>query len=129
MLSHKSPSALKTIGEVSQQLGIASHVLRFWEDKFSQVKPQKRRGRRYYSVKDVEALQTIKTLLYDEGYTIKGVKKFLSDKKKSPQQKVEQEFSTDLFGNSLGNDNDSSNKQLLQIYDAIMVAKKKLEDC
>ncbi len=76
--SYKSDSALRTIGEVSSELGIATHVLRFWESKFKQIKPQKRRGRRYYSQEDIKTLTQIKSLLYSQGFTIRGVQKFLT---------------------------------------------------
>ena len=81
----KAPGAYKTISEVSAQLGVPAHVLRFWEGKFTALKPMKRSGgRRYYRSEDIELLQTIKTLLYVEGYTIKGAQKLL--KKRSPAQ-------------------------------------------
>jgi DNA-binding transcriptional MerR regulator len=74
----KSPSAFRTISEVADELGVQQHVLRFWETKFTQVKPLKRGGgRRYYRPEDVELLKTIHNLLYVEGYTIKGVQKLL----------------------------------------------------
>lgn len=69
----------KTISEVSVQLGLPQHVLRFWESEFVQIKPTKRKGgRRYYSQKDVELLEKIQNLLYVKGYTIKGAKKALN---------------------------------------------------
>ena len=72
----KSDRAFRTIGEVSQSLDLPQHVLRFWETRFSQIRPLKRGGnRRYYRPEDIELLHTIKTLLYKEGYTIKGVQK------------------------------------------------------
>ncbi len=78
--SKKSSSAFRTISEVADDLGVQQHVLRFWETKFSQVKPLKRGGgRRYYRPEDVELLQAIHRLLYVEGYTIKGVQKLLRD--------------------------------------------------
>jgi len=79
MTSDKSPYALRTIGEVAEELGIAPHVLRFWESKFHQIKPQKRRGRRYYRPEDIKIITQIKALLYGQGYTIRGVQKFLSN--------------------------------------------------
>lgn len=70
-----------TIGEVAENLGIAPHVLRFWENEFKQLKPSKRRGgRRFYSESDIETIEIIRTLLHVKGYTIKGAKKALSDK-------------------------------------------------
>ena len=73
----KSPLALRTIGEVSEDLDIAPHVLRFWESKFSHIDPIIRRGRRYYRAQDIRAITQIKSLLYGQGYTIKGAQKFL----------------------------------------------------
>jgi DNA-binding transcriptional MerR regulator len=76
----KSAEAFRTISEVANELEIPQHVLRFWESKFSQVKPLKRGGgRRYYRPEDVVLLRNIRTLLYNEGYTIKGVQKLLRE--------------------------------------------------
>ena len=83
----KAPGAYQTISEVSAQLDVPAHVLRFWETKFSSLKPMKRSGgRRYYRAEDIQLLQQIKTLLYDEGYTIKGAQNSL--KKRSPTSPV-----------------------------------------
>ena len=80
----KSASAYKTISEVSEMLDIPAHVLRFWESKFSQLKPMKRSGgRRYYRLEDIALLETIKSLLYVEGYTIKGAQGSLSKRRKA----------------------------------------------
>ncbi|MBC25868.1 MAG: MerR family transcriptional regulator [Rhodospirillaceae bacterium] len=77
----KSGDAFRTISEVSTSLDIPQHVLRFWETKFSQVKPMKRAGgRRYYRPSDIVLLGAIRTLLYDDGYTIRGVQKILREK-------------------------------------------------
>ena len=76
----KSPDAFRTISEVATDLDLPQHVLRFWETRFPQIKPMKRGGgRRYYRPDDVALLRGIQHLLYDEGYTIKGVKKILKD--------------------------------------------------
>lgn len=76
----KSPEAFRTISEVADWLGVQAHVLRFWESKFTQVKPVKRAGgRRYYRPGDMQLLGGIRTLLYDEGMTIKGVQKLLRE--------------------------------------------------
>lgn len=76
--SKKAAGAFRTISEVADELDVQQHVLRFWETKFSQVKPLKRGGgRRYYRPEDVALLKRIHTLLYTEGYTIKGVQKLL----------------------------------------------------
>ena len=82
----KSEEALKTIGEVSEHLQIEPHVLRFWENKFKQIKPQKRRGRRYYRPEDVALIKEIQALLRDQGYTIKGAQKHLSTRKKNAKE-------------------------------------------
>lgn len=74
----KSAAAFRTISEVATDLGLPQHVLRFWETKFSQVRPLKRGGgRRYYRPEDVVLLRRIRHLLHDEGYTIRGVQKLL----------------------------------------------------
>lgn len=74
----KSPDAFRTISEVADDLDLPQHVLRFWETRFPQIKPMKRGGgRRYYRPEDVDLLKGIRHLLYDHGYTIKGVQKLL----------------------------------------------------
>ncbi len=76
----KSPQAFRTISEVSNELDVPQHVLRFWESKFSQIRPMKRGGgRRYYRPEDVDLLRGIQTLLYNDGFTIKGVQKVFRD--------------------------------------------------
>lgn len=76
----KSPNALRTISEASELLDVPQHVLRFWETKFSQIKPLKRNGgRRFYRPQDLDVLQQIKHLLYNQGYTIKGAKKAVDE--------------------------------------------------
>ena len=77
----KSPNAFRTISEVSDALEVPAHVLRFWESKFSQIKPVKRGGgRRYYRPTDLDLIRGIRDLLYSEGLTIKGVQKVLREK-------------------------------------------------
>jgi DNA-binding transcriptional MerR regulator len=77
----KQPGALKTIGELSQELGVAQHILRYWETKFPQLRPMQRAGnRRYYRPADVELATRINRLLNHEGYTVRGVQKLLRDK-------------------------------------------------
>ena len=74
----KSRDAFRTISEVAEELGVQQHVLRFWETKFSSIKPMKRGGgRRYYRPEDVALIKKIHHLLYSDGYTIKGVQKLL----------------------------------------------------
>lgn len=87
----KSADAFRTISEVAVALDVPQHVLRFWESKFSHVRPLKRGGgRRYYRPEDVELLQTIRGLLYDDGYTIKGVQKLLRDGSLKPKRQSAQ---------------------------------------
>lgn len=74
----KAPDAFRTISEVAEELEVPQHVLRFWETRFSQIKPMKRSGgRRYYRPDDVDLLRGIRRLLYGEGYTIRGVQRIL----------------------------------------------------
>ena len=78
----KSDSAFRTISEAAKELGLQQHVLRFWESKFPQIQPMKRAGgRRYYRPEDIEFLGNIRTLLHDQGFTIKGVQKLLDQNK------------------------------------------------
>ena len=77
----KSPEAFRTISEVSVELDIPQHVLRFWEGRFTQVRPIKRAGgRRYYRPEDVDLLRGIRALLYSDGFTIRGVQKILRER-------------------------------------------------
>jgi DNA-binding transcriptional MerR regulator len=86
----KSSTAFRTISEVADELDVAQHVLRFWESKFPQVRPLKRGGgRRYYRPEDVELLRQIRSLLYDEGYTIKGAQKLLRARRARPGEEPE----------------------------------------
>ena len=76
----KSPDAFRTISEVADDLDLPQHVLRFWETRFTQIKPMKRGGgRRYYRPQDVDLIKGIRHMLYDQGYTIKGVQKLLRE--------------------------------------------------
>ena len=77
----KAPDAFRTIGELSAELGVAQHILRYWETKFPQLKPLQRAGnRRYYRPADVALARRIHRLLNQEGYTVKGVQKLLRSK-------------------------------------------------
>ncbi len=91
----KSPDAFRTITEVSAELELPQHVLRFWETKFPQIKPVKRRGgRRYYRPEDIVLIKGIKSLLYVEGYTIKGVQKLLRETGRNAALEAEAEDPT-----------------------------------
>jgi len=89
--AEKAPGALKTIGELSRELGVAQHILRYWETRFPQLRPMQRAGnRRYYRPADVELARRIHRLLTEEGYTVRGVQKLLRDKSQegAPQSTI-----------------------------------------
>ena len=95
----KSPQAFRTISEVSSEINIPAHVLRFWETKFPNINPLKRSGnRRYYRPEDVKLIIKIKTLLYDNGYTVKGVQKLLkeNDNKNIEKNNIKEKLSSIL---------------------------------
>ena len=76
----KAPDAFRTISEVADEIDVPQHVLRFWESRFSQIRPMKRGGgRRYYRPDDIDLLRGVRHLLYGEGYTIRGVQRILRD--------------------------------------------------
>jgi len=82
----KAAGAFRTISEVATDLNVPQHVLRFWETRFAQIRPLKRAGgRRYYRPEDVELLRRIRELLYNNGYTIKGVQRLLRDVGRRPE--------------------------------------------
>lgn len=81
MAEAKSSEAFRTISEVSDDIGVPQHVLRFWETKFPAIKPLKRGGnRRYYRPEDVALVRAVNRLLYTDGYTIRGVQKLIKDR-------------------------------------------------
>ena len=91
--SGKSLLAFRTISEVASELNLPQHVLRFWENKFLQVNPTKRGGkRRYYRPEDIMLLRQIRSLLYDDGYTIKGAQKLLKKKNNKTNKKIQQHY-------------------------------------
>ncbi|MFN7038126.1 MAG: MerR family transcriptional regulator [Alphaproteobacteria bacterium] len=85
----KSDSALRTIGEVAQIVGVPTHVLRFWEEKFPSIKPFKNRGRRYFNKNDISVICEVKNLLYTHGYSIKGVQNYFDKNKIDLKQNKE----------------------------------------
>lgn len=94
MAGSKAPDAFRTIGELSEELGVPQHVLRYWESKFP-LKPLQRAGnRRYYRPSDVELARRIHRLLSEEGYTVRGVQKLLRD----GRVEVEEEEAVPLDG-------------------------------
>ena len=79
-MTGKTQEAMRTIGEVAESLDLPAHVLRFWETRFRQINPLKRAGgRRFYRQRDIELVAAIRHLLYQEGYTIKGVQRILKE--------------------------------------------------
>ena len=87
MASGKDPGAFKTIGELSEELGVAQHILRYWETKFPQLRPLQRAGnRRYYRPADAALARRIHHLLSGEGYTIRGVQKLLASRTPDPAE-------------------------------------------
>ena len=139
-MSSKSPEAFRTISEVSKDLSLPQHVLRFWETKFVQIKPIKRGGgRRYYRPEDVKLLKGIKSLLYNDGYTIRGVQKVIKENgtKKLLTIQMENKIFTEIKKDN--NDpreqqnypqhsiNDSKRKKLMNVLEDLVQLRKKLE--
>ena len=139
-MSLKSPEAFRTISEVSKDLSLPQHVLRFWETKFVQIKPIKRGGgRRYYRPEDVKLLKGIKSLLYNDGYTIRGVQKVIKENgtKKLLAVQTENKVFTEIRKDN--NDrseqqnysqhsiNDSKRKKLMNVLEDLVQLRKKLE--
>ncbi len=133
MVVNKSKAAFRTIAEVAEDLGVATHVLRFWETKFPQIKPMKRNGgRRYYRPDDVEIIRTIRDYLYDKRYTIEGVQ--LLFKEKGVKAVVGEEIQKDFFEDGLAQENldDTSRKiisslltRLKSLHEELSVALNK----
>ena len=95
----KAPDAFRTISEVAADLDIPQHVLRFWETRFTQIKPMKRSGgRRYYRPDDVDLLKGIRRLLYGEGYTIRGVQRILKEHGIASVQRLADSTAVASFG-------------------------------
>ncbi len=114
MVVNKSKDAFRTIAEVADELGVATHVLRFWETKFPQIQPMKRTGgRRYYRPDDVALVSKIKYYLYDKRYTIEGVQKVF--KEKGVKAILGEEIQKDFFEESREQQDISlKNQELLQ---------------
>ncbi len=140
-MSSKSPEAFRTISEVSKDLSLPQHVLRFWETKFVQIKPIKRGGgRRYYRPEDVKLLKGIKSLLYNDGYTIRGVQKVIKENgtKKlltiQSENKVFTETGKDNIDQSEQQNysqhsiNDSKRKKLMNVLEDLVQLRKKLDN-
>lgn len=126
----KSPTAFRTIAEVAADLQLPAHVLRFWESKFPQIKPLKRRGgRRYYRPEDVVLLRRIRSLLYTEGYTIKGVQRLLREgggkglPESEPSQAAREDFASDLVRPAESGSRDSEADILREIRDELIAVR------
>lgn len=99
----KAPGAFKTIGELSSELGVAQHILRYWESKFPQLRPLQRAGnRRYYRPADVELARTIHRLLNSEGYTVRGVQKLLRSRDPAPSEAMNSQASAPTAAETRG---------------------------
>ena len=140
-MSLKSPEAFRTISEVSKDLSLPQHVLRFWETKFVQIKPIKRGGgRRYYRPEDVKLLKGIKNLLYNDGYTIRGVQKVIKENGTKKLLTIQSE--NNLFTEIKKDNNDpkeqqnypqysinnSKRKKLMNVLEDLVQLRKKLEN-
>ena len=134
----KSPEAFRTISEVSKDLSLPQHVLRFWETKFIQIKPIKRGGgRRYYRPEDIRLLRGIKSLLYNDGYTIRGVQKVIKESgtKKILRKEVENNSFTDFeINTNQKNDElshhyleDGKRKKLMKVLNDLVNLRKKID--
>ena len=139
-MSIKSPEAFRTISEVSKDLSLPQHVLRFWETKFVQIKPIKRGGgRRYYRPEDIRLLKGIKSLLYNDGYTIRGVQKVIKEngtKKILMHVDQNKNFTDNEIRNnehiehssiSRYNINETKRKKLLNVLEDLVQLRKKLD--
>ena len=121
----KSPEAFRTISEVSRDLSLPQHVLRFWETKFAQIKPIKRGGgRRYYRPEDVKLLRGIKSLLYNDGYTIRGVQKVI--KENGTRQLLDINQKNKFFTENENNNSESLNHNKINHYSLSDTKRKKL---
>ena len=137
-MNTKSPEAFRTISEVSKDLSLPQHVLRFWETKFIQIKPIKRGGgRRYYRPEDIRLLRGIKSLLYNDGYTIRGVQKVIKEvgTKKILRNEVQNNsFTEDEIDTNQDNSNDASKhnlgdlkrKKLMKVLNDLVDLRKKI---
>ena len=134
----KSPEAFRTISEVSKDLSLPQHVLRFWETKFVQIRPIKRGGgRRYYRPEDIKLLRGIKSLLYKDGYTIRGVQKVIKEigTKNILLKEMENKGFTDIDNNTnhLKNNNvsqyqlgETKRKKLMKVLNDLVDLRKKI---
>jgi DNA-binding transcriptional MerR regulator len=121
----KSAAAFRTISEVSEELAVPQHVLRFWESKFAQIRPLKRGGgRRYYRPEDVTLLRRIRQCLYEDGYTIRGVQRLLREGQLKPADtalpSAEPEVPPAAEPNADPSESDDPRRELLEIRAELM---------
>ena len=128
----KSRSAYRTISEVSNEIDVPAHVLRFWETKFLQIKPLKRGGgRRYYRPEDVTLLKTIRQFLYSDGYTIKGVQRLLKDgliKTESNQMDTERNVVPEASEIETGSVSMQNKNEIKEIMEELKALKRLLSE-
>ena len=128
----KSRSAYRTISEVSNEIDVPAHVLRFWETKFLQIKPLKRGGgRRYYRPEDVTLLKTIRQFLYSDGYTIKGVQRLLKDgliKTESNQMDTERNVVPEASQIEMGSVSMQNKNEIKEIMEELKALKRLLSE-
>lgn len=127
MVVNKSKAAFRTIAEVAEELGVATHVLRFWETKFPQIKPMKRNGgRRYYRPDDVKLVSIIKDYLYEKRYTIEGVQEVF--KEKGVKNLLGEEIQKDFFEaeTEIPELDGRSRELLTSLIDELKLAKEEL---
>ena len=121
----KDPEAFRTIGELSEELGVAQHILRYWESKFPQLRPLQRAGnRRYYRPADVALARRIHHLLSNEGYTVRGVQKLLREQPKpeAPARPAESplpESDAPMFGSPADARSEIDVDRLVQLRDRL----------
>ena len=122
----KDPGAFRTIGELSGELGVAQHILRYWETKFPQLRPLQRAGnRRYYRPADVALARRIHHLLSSEGYTVRGVQKLLRDQPKAEGADVLAspaplpDLEAPMFGSDAARKSDIDVERLVELRDRL----------
>jgi DNA-binding transcriptional MerR regulator len=122
----KDPEAFRTIGELSEELGVAQHILRYWETKFPQLRPLQRAGnRRYYRPADVALAHRIHHLLSNEGYTVRGVQKLLREQPKPAEADIQAspaptaDSDTPMFATDSAGKSDIDVERLVRLRDRL----------
>lgn len=138
MVVAKGPDAFRTISEAAVELGVPQHVLRFWETKFSFIRPMKRAGgRRFYRRQDIDILRGVRTLLHEEGYTIKGVQRLHKEQGAkcllaaaqglSPAQSPEQLHSAEVPEVAAGALSDTARRRLTVVLEDLDSIKSRID--